>query len=146
MKAKVTEILNKVEGVDAIEINISCTNVKGEGMYFGVNPDATFKVVKAVSNATDLTVIPKLTPSVSDITVLQHAYTFFRAIEQAFAFLDQTRDVILQPYSPFVGAVARHLGTTDPTVEPSNVLIQRYRRYSTTVRALFTRLMTNTRP
>jgi len=77
--AKVTEILNKVEGIVGIEINISCPNVKRGGMHFGVDPDATFGVVKSVRNATDLTVIAKLTPNVSDITV------FAKACEEAGA-------------------------------------------------------------
>jgi len=76
---RVTEILNRAEGVAGIEINISCPNVKKGGMHFGVDPDATFAVVKAVKGATDLTVISKLTPNVTDIT------EFARACEEAGA-------------------------------------------------------------
>ena len=67
--AQVTEILSKAEGVSGVEVNISCPNVKKGGMHFGVDPDTTFEVVKAVKNATDLTVILKLTPNVTDITI-----------------------------------------------------------------------------
>ena len=67
--AKVTETLNKAKGIAGIEVNISCPNVERGGMYFGANPDATFEVVKAVRNATDLMVMPKLTPNVTDITI-----------------------------------------------------------------------------
>lgn len=67
--ARVAEILNKAEGVAGLEINISCPNVEKGGMHFGVDPDATFQVVKAVRNNTDLTVIAKLTPTVTDITI-----------------------------------------------------------------------------
>lgn len=67
--ARVTEILSKAEGVAGIEINISCPNVAKGGMHFGVDPEATFEVVRAVRNTTDLTVIPKLTPNVTDIKV-----------------------------------------------------------------------------
>ncbi|MCD6567888.1 MAG: dihydroorotate dehydrogenase [Dehalococcoidia bacterium] len=77
--ARVTEILSKAEGVAGIEINISCPNVKKGGMHFGVDPDATFAVVRAVKGATDLTVMPKLTPNVTDVTV------FARACEEAGA-------------------------------------------------------------
>ena len=77
--ARVTEILNKAEGVAGVEINISCPNVKKGGMHFGVDPDATFEVVKAVRNNTDLTVISKLTPNVADITI------FARVCEEAGA-------------------------------------------------------------
>ena len=77
--ARVTEILNRAEGVAGLEINISCPNVKKGGMQFGVDPDATFEAVKAVRNNTDLTVIAKLTPNVTDITI------FAKACEEAGA-------------------------------------------------------------
>ena len=66
---KLVEILDKADGIAGIEINISCPNVKKGGMRFGADPDMTFEVVKAIRNATDLTVIPKLTPNVTDVTV-----------------------------------------------------------------------------
>ncbi len=75
--ARVAEILGKAEGVSGLEINISCPNVKKGGIRFGVDPEMTFEVVKAVRNATDLTVISKLTPNVTDITV------FARVCEEA---------------------------------------------------------------
>jgi len=66
---QVTEILSKAGGVSGLEINISCPNVKRGGIQFGVDPNMTFEVVKAVKNATELTVIAKLTPNVTDIRV-----------------------------------------------------------------------------
>lgn len=76
---KVTEILSKADGVSGLEINISCPNVKKGGMQFGIDPDATFDVVSAVKNHTDLTVIAKLTPNVTDIK------TFAKVAEEAGA-------------------------------------------------------------
>ncbi len=67
---KITEILNQANGVAGIEINLACPNVKGGGAQFSADPDITFQIVKAVRNATDLTIIPKLSPTVTDITVL----------------------------------------------------------------------------
>jgi dihydroorotate dehydrogenase (NAD+) catalytic subunit len=77
--AQVAEVLSKTEGVSGLEINISCPNVKRGGIHFGVDPDLTFEVVKAVKDVTDLTVISKLTPNVTDITV------FARVSEEAGA-------------------------------------------------------------
>ena len=57
------------EGVDALEINISCPNVKAGGMAFGSDPKMVFQVVSAVRSRTNLPVITKLTPNVTDITV-----------------------------------------------------------------------------
>ena len=61
--------LDGQEGIDGLEINISCPNVKAGGMAFGADPEAAFRVVSAVRSKTNLTVITKLTPNVTDITV-----------------------------------------------------------------------------
>ena len=53
--------------VAAIELNISCPNVKKGGMAFGVDPEASAEVVSAVRAATRKPIIPKLTPNVTDI-------------------------------------------------------------------------------
>jgi len=61
--------LNGHEGIDALEINISCPNVKAGGMAFGSDPKMVCKVVSEVKSKTNLPVITKLTPNVTDITV-----------------------------------------------------------------------------
>ena len=60
-------------GVAGFEINISCPNVKQGGIVFGTDPAAAASVVSAVRKATDLPVITKLSPNVSDITVMARA-------------------------------------------------------------------------
>ena len=65
--------LNGHEGIDALEINISCPNVKAGGMAFGSDPEMVFQVVSAVKSRTNLPVITKLTPNVTDITVTAKA-------------------------------------------------------------------------
>lgn len=71
--AEVSRILDQAEGVHALEINISCPNVKKGGMAFGGDPLMTHAVVAAVRAATRLPVIPKLSPNVGDITVFARA-------------------------------------------------------------------------
>jgi dihydroorotate dehydrogenase (NAD+) catalytic subunit len=66
-------------GVAALEINISCPNVKKGGMAFGGDPRMTHDVVSAVRRATRLPIIPKLSPNVADVTV------FAKACEEAGA-------------------------------------------------------------
>ena len=66
-------------GVAALEINISCPNVKKGGMAFGGDPRMTHEVVSAVRKATRLPIVPKLSPNVADVTV------FARACEEAGA-------------------------------------------------------------
>jgi dihydroorotate dehydrogenase (NAD+) catalytic subunit len=65
---EVAHIVNEAEGIHALEVNISCPNVAKGGIDFGVNPDLAFKVTEGVKKATDLPVIVKLTPNVTDIT------------------------------------------------------------------------------
>ena len=61
-------IINTLDDIPAIELNISCPNVKQGGMAFGVNPDSAAQVVGAVRKAYDKTLIVKLSPNVTDIT------------------------------------------------------------------------------
>ena len=56
-----------IEGVHAIEINISCPNVKHGGIAFGTCPESAAEVVKAVKANTGKPVITKLSPNVTDI-------------------------------------------------------------------------------
>ncbi|MBN2808228.1 MAG: dihydroorotate dehydrogenase [Deltaproteobacteria bacterium] len=65
--------LDGVEGISALEINISCPNVKAGGIQFGTDPAAAAKLVAAVRQATSLPLITKLSPNVSDIVAIAQA-------------------------------------------------------------------------
>jgi dihydroorotate dehydrogenase (NAD+) catalytic subunit len=65
--AEIAEIVTKSEHVDAIELNISCPNLKGNGLAFGMSADLTFDLVKKVRSVTDKPVISKLSPNVTSI-------------------------------------------------------------------------------
>jgi dihydroorotate dehydrogenase (NAD+) catalytic subunit len=70
------EVVEKLEpqaGFDAYEINISCPNVKDEGMAFGSNCAATEEIVKGIRKRTKRAVIPKLTPNVTSIADIARA-------------------------------------------------------------------------
>ena len=69
----VAKALKGVEGVDAIELNISCPNVKKGGLAFGVDPVEAAKLTEAVKKATDKPVIVKLSPNVTDIVEIAKA-------------------------------------------------------------------------
>lgn len=71
--AELAKILNKESVVKGIEINISCPNVKKGGMQFGIDPDSTAEVVRAVCQATSLPVMAKLSPNVTDVTIIAKA-------------------------------------------------------------------------
>ncbi|HAV43583.1 TPA: dihydroorotate dehydrogenase [bacterium] len=64
------KILDGVEGISGLEVNISCPNVKAGGIYFGQDQAATYEVVTRVREVTNLPLIVKLTPNVTDITLI----------------------------------------------------------------------------
>ncbi len=64
---RVAKILSGVDGIHAIEVNISCPNVKKGGIAFGASPEAAAEVTRQVRSETDLPLIVKLTPNVADI-------------------------------------------------------------------------------
>jgi dihydroorotate dehydrogenase (NAD+) catalytic subunit len=76
---EVSRILSDADGVAALELNISCPNIKEGGIQFGCSLTGTFDVVSAVRKVTRLPVIPKLTPNVTDVS------SFAKAAEDAGA-------------------------------------------------------------
>lgn len=64
---KTAQIVNELDNIPAIELNISCPNVKEGGMAFGVSPKQAEAVVKAVREVYQKTLIVKLSPNVTDI-------------------------------------------------------------------------------
>ena len=71
--AEIAKRIEKVDRISAIEINISCPNVEEGGMAFGTDPDTTAMVTNQVVKNTTKPVIVKLTPNVTDITIIAKA-------------------------------------------------------------------------
>ena len=69
----VAEGLRGVEGISAIEVNISCPNVEKGGMAFGTDPGMSARVTECVVKAADRPVIVKLSPNVTDIREIARA-------------------------------------------------------------------------
>ena len=76
---EIARVLSDHEGVGAIELNISCPNIKEGGIQFGCSLHGTRDVVSGVRKVTRLPLIPKLTPNVTDVA------SFARASEEAGA-------------------------------------------------------------
>jgi dihydroorotate dehydrogenase (NAD+) catalytic subunit len=70
---KVAKKLSSVKGVHALEVNISCPNVKKGGLSFGADPKVASAVTRRVKGETDLPVIIKLTPNVTDVALIAEA-------------------------------------------------------------------------
>ena len=69
----VTEKINVLDEIEAIELNISCPNVKEGGMSFGINRNSAMKATRMVRDAYDKTLIVKLSPNVTDIADMARA-------------------------------------------------------------------------
>ena len=69
----VVDKLSSVDGVAGVELNISCPNLDCGGMSFGVDPTLAHQLVSKVREKTDLPLLVKLSPNVTDITVIARA-------------------------------------------------------------------------
>jgi len=76
---QVAKALRRTEAISAIELNISCPNVKEGGLQFGTNADVAAEVTRRVKAASDVPVYVKLTPNVTDVVEIA------RAVEDAGA-------------------------------------------------------------
>ena len=70
---EISRMLAGAEGLDAIEVNISCPNLDHGGMFFGADPALAAEVVRLVRRHSRVPLIVKLTPNVTDITVVAKA-------------------------------------------------------------------------
>jgi dihydroorotate dehydrogenase (NAD+) catalytic subunit len=71
--AHLASVLDGETGITALEVNISCPNVKKGGMAFGIHPEAAARVTRTVREATSLPVWVKLSPNVTAITEIAQA-------------------------------------------------------------------------
>lgn len=69
----VVEILESEVGISALEVNISCPNVKAGGMVFGTDLNQTYSLLSEIRKKTRLPIIAKLSPNVADITAFAKA-------------------------------------------------------------------------
>jgi dihydroorotate dehydrogenase (NAD+) catalytic subunit len=71
--SEIARRLDAVDGIAALEVNISCPNVKKGGVAFGTVPEMAARVTEAVRKTTGLPVIVKLSPNVTDIVLMARA-------------------------------------------------------------------------
>ncbi len=106
--------------IDAMEINISCPNVKEGGVAFGNDPEMSFRVVEACRRATNKPLITKLSPNQTDI-----AYNAKRCIEagtNAFAVINTVMGMAIDIESrqPIIGN--NQGGLSGPAIKPIALL------------------------
>lgn len=113
--AQIARALQKDSGLAALEVNISCPNVKHGGMQFGTDPKSAEEVIAAVKAETDLPIIAKLSPNVTDIVGMAQAVQ--RAGADALSLintllgmridLDQQRPVLANTFGGLSGPAVR---------------------------------------
>lgn len=91
--AAVAARLDQVEGVDALELNVSCPNIKEGGISFGTDPTQLYTVTAAARAATSKPLWVKLAPGVTDIGVLARAAE--EAGADAFSVINTIRGMMV---------------------------------------------------
>jgi len=106
--------------IDAIEINISCPNVKEGGMAFGNDPDMSARVVEACRKATEKPLITKLSPNQTDIA--ENARRCIEAGSDAFAVINTLMgmSIDIDKRAPVIGN--NQGGLSGPAIKPVALL------------------------
>ena len=105
-----------VDGVDGVEVNISCPNVKEGGIVFGTDPQAAAAVTEAVKKNTKKPVIVKLSPNVTDIALMARAVE--EAGADAIALINTLTGMVIdtRTWQPLLGNITG--GLSGPAVKP----------------------------
>jgi len=114
--AKVAGELEGVAGVSAIEVNISCPNIKAGGAEFGAEPESAASVVAAVKAVTSLPVLVKLTPNTSDI--VRVAVAVAEAGADAISLINTLKGMVIDitQRRPLLGNITG--GLSGPAIKP----------------------------
>lgn len=116
---EVTQIFHD-SPIDAIEINISCPNVKEGGVVFGNDPDMSARVVEACRSVTDKPLITKLSPNQTNIA--ENARKCIEAGTDAFAVINTLMgmSIDIEERAPFLGNIQG--GLSGPAIKPIALL------------------------
>jgi len=114
--ARLASKLDGVAGISAIEVNISCPNIKAGGAEFGANPKSAAEVTAAVKTATSLPVLVKLTPNTSDIAKI--AIAVAEAGADAISLINTIKGMVIDitQRRPLLGNVTG--GLSGPAIKP----------------------------
>jgi dihydroorotate dehydrogenase (NAD+) catalytic subunit len=118
--AATAERLCASPAIRAVEVNISCPNVKKGGILFGIDPDAAASVVAAVRRVTDKPLIAKLTPSVTDIAPIARACIQAGANALSVANTFRALAIDVRTHRPLIGA--NFGGLSGPAIKPLALL------------------------
>lgn len=114
--AELARRFDSQEGVAALEVNISCPNVKAGGIHFGVRPESAAAVTRAVRDETDLPVIVKLSPEA--VSIAEVAAAAREAGADALSLINTIRgmSIDVETRRPRLGSVMG--GMSGPAIRP----------------------------
>lgn len=112
----VVDKLNDHQGIDMIELNISCPNVKGDGMEFSSTPEAAYQVVKRVKAICAFPLMPKLSPNVADIKPIAKACE--EAGADAIALINTLYGMAIDPLTRKIKLSNVTGGLSGPAIKP----------------------------
>jgi dihydroorotate dehydrogenase (NAD+) catalytic subunit len=113
---RVAESFAALTGVVAWEINMSCPNIGKGLMHFGSEPDMAYRLVEGLRPYTDLPLIPKLLPTVTDITAIAKAVVAAGADSISMINSLSAMAIDIQAQRPATGALSG--GLTGPAIKP----------------------------
>jgi dihydroorotate dehydrogenase (NAD+) catalytic subunit len=113
---KVTEKLDELDSISAIELNISCPNVKAGGMAFGIDRHSAMAVTKAVRKAYHKTLIVKLSPNVTSVPEIAKAVVSEGADSVSLVNTFLGMAINAETRRPILGAVTG--GLSGPAIKP----------------------------
>ncbi len=114
--AQLASQLDGVAGISAIEVNISCPNIKAGGAAFGANPRSAAEVTTAVKAATSLPVLVKLTPHTSNIAEVAIAVAEAGADTISLINTLKGMTIDIAKRRPLLGSVSG--GLSGPAIKP----------------------------
>jgi dihydroorotate dehydrogenase (NAD+) catalytic subunit len=114
--AELARRFDKIDGVAALEVNISCPNVKAGGIHFGMRPEPAAEVTRAVRDSTHLPVIVKLSPEAVDLGGVAQAVV--EAGADALSVMNTIRgmSIDVETRRPRLGSVMG--GLSGPAIRP----------------------------
>lgn len=112
----VVDKLNGHKEIDMIELNISCPNIKGDGMEFSATPENAYAVVSRVRKICDFPLMPKLSPNVADIRQIARACEEGGA--DAVALINTLYGMAIDPFSWKIKLTNVTGGLSGPAIKP----------------------------
>ncbi|MDD5509529.1 MAG: dihydroorotate dehydrogenase [Dehalococcoidales bacterium] len=114
--ARLAGLMSGIAGISALEVNISCPNVKAGGAEFGGTPESAARITAAVKAATSLPVLVKLTPNTGDIIGVATAVA--RAGADAISLINTIKGMAIDipRRKPLLGNISG--GLSGPAVKP----------------------------